>query len=55
MDDDSGDSGSSRRGELIAAGLTLLLGAGLVAIAVSVLRQKAPCGCEDQEGQADGA
>lgn len=48
------EAGGSRRAELVAAGLTLLLGAGLAMIAVSVIRgRKAPCGCQDSEA-ADG-
>lgn len=50
------DEGGSRRAELVAAGLTLLLGAGLAVIAISVLRSsRKPCGCQDQEAAGDGA
>lgn len=56
---DEEDSGRPRRGELIAAALTLLLGIGLAVIAADVLRSrrapKAPCGCQDGEAADGGA
>lgn len=53
------DPPASRRAELIAAGLTLLLGIGLAVIAADVIRSrrgapKTPCGCQDK-GDGDGA